>query len=693
MGSVFIFISCLLLLAELSFSGATVKAEVNPLPVVEVEKWVRQLYSPDVAIRTSAAISLLSTRQPAAIEPLINILKGVPSPNGTYSGAKAQDKEVLITVMKAFGFLGNDSAVAPLMELLQKEEQEVREVACQSLGRLRTPLAIEKMANQLKEEKYPLPAKVLLIRALGQTRDREAVEPLLVLLGAKEKELREAAIESLSLMTTQSFGKESEKWHEWWKLNKVKSREQWLADIIDRLEEVTKELRVENESLRREVAQKTIALLSDAANRKELKPLLEAMKQGHTEVRLYAIKEVSKFNDPNILPQLVILLADKEKEVRAAAVQAIGAMGDEKVIEYLLPALKDEDSLVREKAAKTLGKFHKDIIVDSLIAVLKSDDTLVIIAACESMGQIGNSKAVDPLTGLLTSSDSKVREASVMALGRLKDQRAVAPLLTALKDKEERVRWYAADSLGNLKNVQAVDPLVSLLTDKSARVREAAAEALGKIGSEKALQPLLNSLSDGDKKVVERASEALLGLKLESFEALSQVADALFNNKDYGRASQVMSRQISQFPTSEKLPETRHKLAKTYCLQKDWQKALILYEDQSKYDKADVEAKTGLLLCLREMKQYDRILELYALWMQESPEHSKEWWKGRLEVLNTLFEQGNYSRVSKVIDTFLTEDPELGGPELKSKYLELAAKSSSKITQASESKPEGLPIP
>jgi HEAT repeat protein len=676
------------------------------VPAGEIERWIRQLYSPDVTIRTSAAVSLLSTGHPAALEALLNVLRGAPAHPGVQAGDKSQEREVLVSVIKAFGFKGDDRATKPLMELLQSEESEVRESACRSLGRLCTPRAIGQMAAQLQETKCPLSAKVLLIRALGQTRDKEAVEPLLAHLGSKEKELREASQEALSLMAMQSFGKDIEKWQAWWNLNKAKSREQWLADIAERLEETNKELRSENEHLKKEVAQKTIALLSEAVNQKNLRPLLEAMKQGHTEVRLFAIREVSKFNDPSIFPQVVVLLADKEKEIRASAVQALGELGDETaspsggpgttVIDLLLSALKDEEVVVREKAARALGKFHQEAVVNALLEVLRRDDTLVVMTACESLGQIGNQRAVEPLAGLLGSPEARLREASAVALGRLKDQRAVAPLIATLKDKEERVRWYAADSLGNLRDVQAVEPLVALLSDKSPRVREAAVAGLGKIGSEKALGPLLKALTDSDKKVVERTSEALLSLKIESFEALGQLAEAMYYNKDYSGASQVLERQLAQFSNSEtykeKLWDSRLKLAKIYQLQKDWQKAMILYEALSEYNKADLEIKMGLVMCLRETNQYDRLLELYGRWTKELPEHSKEWWKGRLEILNALFEQGNYTKVVKVVDTFLMEDPELGGPEFKGKSLELAERSVRK-THALGGKAEGLSVP
>ncbi|HHT9152252.1 MAG TPA: HEAT repeat domain-containing protein [Candidatus Hypogeohydataceae bacterium YC40] len=700
------FVLCLFPVTSLQFSISPLKAEVTSPPTAEIERWIRQLYSPDVTIRSSAAISLLYTDHPAALESLLNILKSAPPPASMQVVDKTQEKEVLISVIKTFGFKGDDRAVIPLMELLQRDEPEVREAACQSLGRLRTHRAIEQMAVKLQEPKYTVVAKVLLIKALGQTRDKEAVEPLLALLGAKEvagqpptKELREAALESLSLLAMQSFGTNIDKWQAWWNLNKGKSREQWLADTVDRLEEANKELRTENESLKKEVAQKTIALLSEAVEQKNIKPLLEAMKQGHTDVRLFAIKEITKLDDSSVIPDLVVLLADKEKDVRASAVQALGEIGDEKAIDPLLIALKDEDALVREKAARALGKFRTSSVVDALIDSLKHDSTFVLIAACESLGQMGNNKAVDSLADLLSNEDARVRESSAVALGRLKDQRAVAPLVVALNDKEERVRWYAADSLGNLRDEQAVEPLAGLLSDKVARVREAAAGALGKIGSEKAFEPLLKVLTDQDKKVVEQASESLLGIKIESFDALGKLADVLYDNKDYTRASQVLERRLSQFSTSEnhkeRLWDSRLKLARIYYLQKDWQKAMTLYDGLSEYDKADMEIKVELAQCLKEMKQYDRLLELYGRWMKELPEQSREWWKGRVEVLNSLFEQGNYTRVAKIVDTFLVEDPGLGGPDFKAKFLELAERSIHKTnsTNTLGSKGKGLAVP
>lgn len=650
----------------------------------EIEKWTRQLYSPDPAIRSSAAVSLLDLGHSDALEPLLSILRGNPPvpTTGELKEEHTSGRDVLISVIKAFGFKGDDRAVKPLIELLKNEDHEIMQSSSETLGKLRTPKAIQAMATGVLDLQYPLGSRVLLAQSLGQTREREAVEPLLMVLQSPETELQNAASAALRLISKQTFGRDLSRWQEWWELNKVKTHEQWLEDITKELEEDTEELEAQNEALKKELADKTIALLGSVTQNKDYKVLLEAMKSGHPEVRAFATKKLADLKDPNFIPAFIDALKDKEKEVRASAALALGEMRDERAVNPLINALWDEDILVKEKSAVALASYKSKPVMDALILSLRGGETPVVIAAAVTLGQIGNPEAVEPLIELLSSKEAKVRETAIMALGRLKDPMAVKPIIEALQDKEERVRWYAADSLGSIKNSEAIEPLIQTLSKDSTRVRESAAVALGQLGNERVIEPLVKAMADPDKRVADQAADALLSIQTQSFEALDYLADTFYNMKDYNRASLILEKQISQFssngPYQTKVLDSKLKLARAYHLQKDWQKAAVLYDLLSTQKPKDMEIKMGLVKCLKEVKQYDRLQELYALWMKELPEQAQDWWQGRVELLNILFEEGNYVKIEKLVDSFLLEDPELGGPTFKGKILALAKRSAGK---------------
>lgn len=655
----------------------------SPELATEIDTWARQLYSPDPAIRSSAAVSLLGLGHPTAVEPLLNVLKGSRAiPELAPGNGMAPQRDILVSVIKAFGFKGDERAVLPLIDLLQDADPEVRQNTSKTLGKFSSPRAVEEMSIRLLDQKYPLGTRVLLAQSLGQTRQRYAVEPLLSALQSEEKDLQEAASEALSQVSKQSFGRDVPKWQEWWKINKAKTDEQWLEYIVVKLQEANEQLQEQNEALKKELAEKTVSLLGEAAGRKDTKPLLEAMRSAYPAVRVFATRRLSELKDPSIVPTFIVALKDKEKEVRGAAVQALGETPDERAVNPLINALWDEEASVREKAARALAHYKGKTVVGALIVALKSDETLLVGAAVEALGQSGDVEAVGPLIELLGSKDPKVREAAAASLGKLKDPRATKPLISALRDNEERVMWYAADSLGSIKDVEGVEPLIELLSTESARVRESAVVALGQIGNERAIEPLIKVMQDPDKRVAEQAADALVSIQTQSFEAMDLMANTLYTSKDYKRASKVLEKQIAQFSSQdlykEKVIERKLLLARAYHHEKEWQKAVALYDVLSEQKPRDLEIKQGLTRCLMEVKQYDRLLDLYARWLKELPDSAQEWWKGRMEVMTTLYEQGNYAKVESLVDSFQLENPDLGGPLFRHRFLELAEKSNSR---------------
>ncbi|MCP4414618.1 MAG: HEAT repeat domain-containing protein, partial [Gammaproteobacteria bacterium] len=174
------------------------------------------------AIRTSAVISLLGLNHSTVYDTLNDILKN------------SDNDDVRISLIKAFGFAGDDSrALDCMIDLLTSENEEMRIASADALGNIRTKKAIEEMADVLLDNRKPVESRILVTGALAKTRSREAVEPLINILESDNNDLQIAARSALVEITKQSNGKAKSFWQEWWDRNKVKTREQWLEDIVD----------------------------------------------------------------------------------------------------------------------------------------------------------------------------------------------------------------------------------------------------------------------------------------------------------------------------------------------------------------------------------------------------------------------------------------------------------------------------
>jgi HEAT repeat protein len=650
--------------------------DISPELNIKIDEWMKLLYSEDPAIRTSAIISLLGLNLPTVYDSLIGVLKN------------SENDEVRISLIKAFGFAGDDSrALDCMIDLLASEKKAVRVASANALGNIRTENAIKEMIGVLLNTQNPVESRILITGALAKTRSREAVKPLISVLESDDNGLRTAAHDALVEITKQSNGIDKSFWQEWWDRNKVKTREQWLEDIVDKLEEGFKKLKAENSLLRDELVEKTIKILKTKKEKDDIRQLIDAIKSEYREVRIFAAGELANHKDPEVIKIFVDLISDNDMEIRVLAVNVLGKIGNIYEMKYLVSALQDKEIKVRESAARALGKLGKQEVVYDLLSALSDPASLVVCAAAEALGELRAAEAVEPLISLFSNEDPKVRESAIVAIGKFQDKRAIDPLINALSDSEERVRWYAADSLGKTGAKKAVSHLINLLTDESARVRESTATALGQTGDESAVEPLIKLLMDKDNRVAEKAADVLLSIKCESFELLDSVVNAFYAGKDHKRAKEILEKQINSYKDvpeyGRALWQSKIRLAKLYYSLNNCQKAILLYEELVVHFDNNTEIKHELVHCLKELKQYDKLLIYFSLWVENLSTDNHLWWKEIYEIVEKYFIEESFDRVIEIIGDFEKKTPYMGGPELKSRFYNLKKKSMETMLQQS----------
>jgi len=658
-------------------SSKKVSQDILPELRIKIDEWMKLLYSEDSAIRTSAVISLLGLNLSSVYDSLIDILKD------------SDNDDVRISLIKAFGFAGDDSrALDCMIDLLASENEEMRIASADALGNIGTKKAIEEMVDVLLNNRKSVESRILVTGALAKTRSREAVKPLIDILETDNNDLQIAAHDALVEITKQSNGKAKSFWQEWWDRNRVKTREQWLEDIVDKLEGGFKELKEENNLLKDEIVAKTIQILKTNKESDNIKPLIDALKSEYQAVRIYAAGELANHNDPEVVNVFVDLISDDDTEIRVLAVNVLGKIGGVSELKNLILALQDKEIRVRESAAISLGRLGKKEAVFDLLSALSDLASSVVCAAAEALGELKADEAVEPLVSLFSNKDPKIRESAIVALGKFQDKRAIDPLINSLKDEVERVRWYAADTLGKTGAKKAVMPLIALLSDESARVRESTAAALGLIGDESAVEPLIKVLEDIDNRVAEKAADALLSIECESLLLLDSIVNAFYAKEDYTRAKEILKKQIDNY---EGLPEYDHalwqsnkRLAKLYFSSNDCQNATLLYEELVTHFDSDMEIKHELVHCLKEAKQYDKLLNVLSLWIESLSVDNHMWWPEICEVVEGLFKEGSFEKVRTLVDDFEKKNPYLGGSELKSRFNALRKKSIAEMSPPAE---------
>jgi hypothetical protein len=97
--------------------------------------------------------------------------------------------------------------------------------------------AVQGYAQMLRALRQELAAvdpmrRALAARALGQLKDRTAVEGLIGLTGSDDPLCAQAAVEALELITHASFGPQPQAWTAWWAENRTRRRCQWVVAAL-----------------------------------------------------------------------------------------------------------------------------------------------------------------------------------------------------------------------------------------------------------------------------------------------------------------------------------------------------------------------------------------------------------------------------------------------------------------------------
>jgi HEAT repeat protein len=207
------------------------------------------------------------------------------------------------------------------------------------------------------------------------------------------------------------------------------------------------------------------ARMASIAYQYRLHGLVSDLNSGDIAIRLQALSDLGRLQDPAALPALLPWLQASNRspvEIIAAA-NALSVAGAESAVPVLHGLLKHPDPQVRATAMNVLTTISK---IQPNDYKARSDD-----------------------------SDDVIRGSSLTELGTLVQADAAALLVKGLaKDSRPHIRRMCAIGLGNFGDKAQGPNLTDALADADPGVRRYAAEALVKIGYTSAIPSLLMAL-------------------------------------------------------------------------------------------------------------------------------------------------------------------------------------------------------
>jgi len=453
----------------LSALSSVLQEDDRPIMQRAVTKALSSLYDlPELANlahanpqqRQDAAAALAKTGDTRVLDPLIMALK-----------AQNETSAVKVSLVRAIVQLNDQRAINPLVEQLQEirlqrssDHLEVQRALIRALGTL-YPLA------QLLELSDPdAEIRLFATSAIGQSRDKRVIEPLLTSLQD----------DAMRLVVTRALGTLS-----------------GVSDLVQL---------GDNNAQTRQRAANALGQLGD---KRVIEPLIAALNDSDVGVRRQVAAALGNIQDPRCVRPLLNALSDSSSKVRGQAANALHLVAEQE-LNPLLHALSHHESVsTRKHLARILGKFQHERTITALVHALQDEDVEVRKNAAISLRQLGDERAIEASLQALTAKEIKTRLHAAGVLGQLRDDRAVKPLITALRDENAQVRQEAARSLGQLRNQRAVKPLINALSDIDSEVRRRVANALKLLGDKQAINPLKKALKDSNPLVQQAANEAL----------------------------------------------------------------------------------------------------------------------------------------------------------------------------------------
>jgi len=396
------------------------------------------LESNDAILCYNAARVLKEFNDSHAMDILLNTLKD-------------QNDERRAIAANTIGRLGNLKAVEPLIQILKNDPfNEARQWAAQSLGWLKSVEAVESLIKALwadKDNKVRGEAA----HALGEIQDRKVIKPLIELLENHDEDI---SVQYNIVCTLGLF------------------RDKQATEPLLILLETDKN---EDNFLKFGI----FSALVHIRDEKAIGPLVKLLHNEDEEIREESAYALGQMGNGQAIEPLLNILRDITNNdcIRGIAAEALGKLGSMEALYFINEFLEQDkgarDDTQRQKAALALINLGAAGII-KLIDVLKaSSNPYAISSAIEALAIIGETRAIDPILSFLNSNEDHIRRASATALGFYNDEAVVNPLTVALQDKD---LWVRINALGSLARLKKFEPIRTLVDENKAdeKTREVA---------------------------------------------------------------------------------------------------------------------------------------------------------------------------------------------------------------------------
>lgn len=429
-----------------------------------------------------------------------------PSAARALTGAATRpDTLVRATVAKALGQTKQKEALPALRQLIADNSALVRENAIGAIADLEGHAAATTLTGVFETETDPMLRRKSVL-LLGRWKNDQTKQALLPLLADPDHLVRFAVVDVLA-----DFGPGGQDALLGAVTNEnVVVRRYVLDKIRDRRgPEVAAAVLEVVADPDLSVRDKAIGILSRHWHTiEDLSPIRARLADPSTRVRAQAISVLSRYGDRESMEAFVAAAGDRNADVARSGVEACARF---RLVDPLVKAMGHWDWRTRESAATALAGMDDPKAREALAKAMAGKSTRLRDVVTGAMRRAApENRTPEMLVAMLRTQHSRDhdRRRAIDDLVKL-GGRAVAPVTPLLKHEVPGIRIAALDVLARIGGSASVDAIVKGLGDKLPEVRTRAAAALGGMGDERAVEHLRSALYDGNVGVRESAAAAL----------------------------------------------------------------------------------------------------------------------------------------------------------------------------------------
>lgn len=368
---------------------------------------------------------------------------------------KLSNPEIVSFAASALGEIGNPRAVPVLITGLSSPDWNVRRSCAYALTEI-GERGVDKIAEALKSANDDVRYWVTrILESIGEP----GVPFLVKSLQDPSREIRFFAARALSGALDPSVVRHLINClnDEAWSVRKAAAESIVRAENLN-IEDILRYITNDNDNIRYWISK----IISEIGVR-HLPRIIECMRKGDAELRLYACQAAGVIDSPDLIEPLINSLRDDSEWVRTYAAISLGQTGDRRAIIPLIRCFSDRNADV-----------HRNIIL--------------------SFKKLGN-EVYGELVKCIEGNDIELKKNAAIAFAEMNDERGVDSIVMMMEDPDETVRAAAAEALGYFPCVKSRTILTEALNDKALKVRLAVIRSLGKMNSENEILALMNHMA------------------------------------------------------------------------------------------------------------------------------------------------------------------------------------------------------